>query len=447
MAPTSRASILTRRSTSMIAIARETLFLARLAVKSSLAILVLFALVCLVCFQVLANREGSRTFGAVDGIVGSNASLRLWIPLLSALFASSLAATLLGRSQMQQVFLNGVSPKRLALLALRCSAVVVTATYLGLTIAAAVVAQVVRLPGQDLTQGQTSGALLEAAIMVFLIWLWAAFGATIGATVNSKSLSLLSVAAMVFLCLAIERVAVLFPSLVAVAIASPLGSSSVLLYGTFAPFFPQGRADVTVSFLILIGWAALFYVTFLYRYSLSRSDRLGDATRQRIGSSTRAAYPTRGLAHWLAVPVALIVVAVGYALPQSLNEGIPWRYKTSWLSSVAAGTTPADSMRALMRDLAGGRDQAAMHYVVDGAWRQVMAYRTELQDPAAPASTFDLLAADAPGTVLFYAGLEVVTDSDIFLPPQIKTCWQAFGTGWKLQSISADVLSCDGSGS
>lgn len=154
-----------------------------------------------------------------------------------------------------------------------------------------------------------------------------------------------------------------------------------------------------------------------------------------------------GRRRWLPVALAPVLVAVGLVLPQSLNDTIPWRYKVSWLSSVAAGTTPADTMQALMQELAEGHDAAARRYVTDGGWPQVLAHRADLINPTARASAFDVLGAPGPGTVIMDVGEEQVkADRNIVLPPQLTACLQMTGSGWKLGSILED-LACEDAGS
>lgn len=250
--------------------AREIVFFCRIVLRSGVVLLVLAMLAFLVWHEETVNREGAATFSAIDGVAASNASLRLWILMSSALISADLAATILDRDRLWQVFLDDTSPRRIGLLAMSCASILTTTSFLLLTTQAAIVAHAIGRPGPSLIPA--SGVLLDVQVMVLVIWLWALFGAAIGGILNNRALSLLSVVGFSLACLLIERIAVLFPAVAIVATLSPLGSSSVLVYGTFAPFFPQGRGSAIVALLALLLWAALLCMLFQRRYSSARSD-------------------------------------------------------------------------------------------------------------------------------------------------------------------------------
>lgn len=420
----------------------ETAFASRQVLRSKAFLSALVVLAVLVTVQVLQNAQGAPRFSAVNGLSASSTSLRVWILLMAALVAARWAATVLDRRLLPQVFVDEVSPTRMGLLALGCGGLLATAAFLALTAEAAIIGWALRVPGPE---SQSLGDELRRVLLtVVLIWVWAAFGALIGSIVNDRTLGSLTVIGVVTVCFVLDRAGVLFPAVAAVATVSPLGASSVVVYGSFVPAFPAGRAEPALAVAVLLCWMALLLVLFFRRYSAQRSDQLWTAPlwRPLRLSAGRRAW---GSWRWVVVTLAPILIVVGLILPQTLNESIPWRYQLSWSTSVAQGTTPADTVQILIQHLAAGREEAARALVSEDAWAVVVEHRADLLEPSAAASAFNLLSAPEPGTVILDLGVQQqLSDGRILLPLQLNVCLQRAGAGWQVTEMVVNLGCGDG---
>lgn len=431
----------------MGAMVREVRFLCRAIVRSRVSLLVLAVLAFLVWDGVAGARAGVQlaSFGPLTGIAITVASLRPWVLLLAALTAAYRAASVLDRSMLGQAFLDGRRPGGVVVRAAVCSGLLVTAASLILLGEAALLAKLLGRSGLDV---RSVGEVVNTVMVVLvLVWVWAVFGAMLGAILNSRLLSVLVVTGVLVVCIVLERTAVLFPGLAPLATVSPLGASSVLVFGGFVPDFPSGRSNPVVAVVALLGWTSVLVLALRHRYSThqvdaiwQRSHRAPRGTHRWALSSACERVPVAGV-------LALALVGVGVGVPQYLNQAIPWRYKATWLTSVAQGTTPADTMQAFLTELAAGRDDVAIGYVADGVWPQVQTLRGQLTDPAAHASAFNLLDDSAPGSVILNVGKDqVLSDGSILLLEQIGACLRRNGTGWQIVFLSPIGLTCSSAG-
>lgn len=420
----------------------ELAYFLRLLARSPMFLPPLLLFGFLVWHEVHEQSTGRSSFSANDGIVAAVVGLRFWVLMVAALVAGHLSATVLERRMLPQVFINGIRPLRVVLLAVCAGGAAMSAAFWLLLVEAGIFSVTADSAGTGFTSGLS--AARDVLILTSLIWLWAMFGSLTGGILTSRPLTMTFIIAGCVLCLIIERVGVLFPAVATVAGVTPLGASTVLLLGTFVPFFPQGESDWGLALAALTVTAALLWMALRRRYNVQRSGSLWHLPLLSHADRSRAVTSALRLNFRILAASSVVILLVGYYLPQSLKDAIPWRYKASWLASVAAETSPADSMKVLISELAVGNDAGAMLYVTPEAWQQVTEHRSELTRPSARRSAFNVLSVARPGTVVMDIGeSRVQSDGSVLLPPQIRACLDLVEQRWRVTSLSTEGLGCE----
>lgn len=372
-----------------------------------------------------------------SGAVAAADVLRVLLPILGLVAASSWVARRLDGNGYRDLYLTGISMSRFlrsttAQVACLLLLIGLAGCLLGVSASGTIWAHpALPLPDGKILEFDTSGLTPRLALLVAVLVLWVLLGSLLGYMVRRSAVATAAALAIIFSALLLERAATVHPIAMWIHALSPLGASNALVLGQSVPNFPRSgaMADVGVlSFgLWMLGAVALLstrtWTSYLTVGNPSRTLRI----RTLLGVCTSGA-----------------LLIAGFVVPTELGERIPWQYKAAWRKSVESRTTPADAVEELLGAIATADRSLVRVSVRPGNEVALRGLQTALHNVDSSEVVVDnLLSARRPGSVVVHVGTTAVTDIGELVPPdQFGFCLVRDAGNWVVLQISSQGLTC-----